>query len=437
MRALLVDDDPGIRAIIARILVRSFEQLEIVECENGIEALEALSRQDYALMLLDIVMPVMDGFDLLERVRRVPATANLPVIMMTGMHDEKTVRRILSVGVTDYVLKPVRPTQLSDRVSRILTRQATVEQPPAVATASQPGFRPLELSSRARVVVADGDPDFRQFLQKSLSSRCQVEMAASGVEAFQRCVRQPPEAIFVGSGLGLIGPDILVRQLRGQARMSQLRIIGVEPARTLVQARKRGHFEAVIPRSFVADVMDEAVRSLVRRPASTSAVLSLVPDLAYVAMCASEEALGVALGRSVTHVPAAVPPAQWTASTMALGIGDASMPVQLRISVATENVTRLGRLLGVKGLLESSEPSDEGLSKLVAEMGRLIAAELSPRGVAVSLGEPSISYAAVTGSSPSSAVIEDIALEFAFPGDRLPIRVNALVLPVAVKAGAA
>jgi hypothetical protein len=122
---------------------------------------------------------------------------------------------------------------------------------------------------------------------------------------------------------------------------------------------------------------------------------------------------------------------------VALGIGDASMPVHLRVSVATDNVTRLGRLLGVKGLLESSEPSDEGLSKVVAEIGRLIAAELSARGVAVVLGEPSISYAAAIGSSPSSAVIEDVALEFAVPGDRLPIRVNALVLPGAVRTGAA
>jgi DNA-binding response OmpR family regulator len=436
MRALLVDDDPSIRAVITRILNRQFEQVQIVECQNGMEALEELSRDSYAMVLLDLAMPVMDGFDVLEGLRRSPATARIPVIMMTGVNDEATVRRILSVGVTDYILKPVRPGQLCDRVSRIVAQLTPDDHQDAHHIA----FVPLELTGETRVLIADGDNDFRQFFRKALVQKCRVEAADSGLDAFQRCLQQPPDVLFVGSDLGLVSGEILVRKMRDHSRLAEIRLIGIEPQKTLVHARKRGLYEAVILRTFVTDVFDEAINSLLRRPGTPSDILTLVPDLKLVAISASEEALSAMLERSVSLKPVVAPPAQWAAATVAMQIGRDATALHVRLSAASKHLARLGQRLAEKGVVASDEANEQALPRLLKELVRALATECRCRNLAVVTGDPVCSKATTKKSSPAyQSSSDDIALEFDVSGERLGLRLDVCVAPtlIANQAGAA
>ena len=123
MRVLLVDDDATVRTVMQRILSRQFS-FDIDLCKDGPEALERLSREDYSLVLLDVTMPMMDGMDVLQSIRLNPETHHVPVIMITGLSDQRLVKQALREGISDFILKPVRPAELCERVARVLEKTA-------------------------------------------------------------------------------------------------------------------------------------------------------------------------------------------------------------------------------------------------------------------------------------------------------------------------
>lgn len=106
-KLLIVDDD-----IRLRKLVRTYGEVEHYECEeaaDGLSALEKLQDSDFDLVILDVMMPGLDGFETLERIRK---TSEIPVIMLTGF----------GLGVDDYVSKPFSPKELMARVGAVLKR---------------------------------------------------------------------------------------------------------------------------------------------------------------------------------------------------------------------------------------------------------------------------------------------------------------------------
>ncbi len=121
-RVLVVDDDPDVRALVE--LKLRLEGLEVVTAETGEEALAMLSMQSFDLVVLDLMMPGIDGIEVCRRIRE--RNADLPVIMLTARAQESDVERGLTVGATDYVTKPFSPRELMLRVRGVL-RRAGVE----------------------------------------------------------------------------------------------------------------------------------------------------------------------------------------------------------------------------------------------------------------------------------------------------------------------
>ena len=119
-RVLVVDDDPDVRSLVE--LKLRLEDLEVVTAASGEEALAQLSVQDVDLVVLDLMMPGIDGVEVCRRIRENPDTSHLPVIMLTARAQEKDVERGFTVGATDYVVKPFSPRELMVRVRGALRR---------------------------------------------------------------------------------------------------------------------------------------------------------------------------------------------------------------------------------------------------------------------------------------------------------------------------
>jgi DNA-binding response OmpR family regulator len=100
------------------ILVRA--GFEVLEAQDGTEALEEVRRRLPDVMLLDIMMPGIDGFEVCEILRGDEATADLPIIMLSARADAQSVSRGLSLGATKYLTKPVRPDDLTRHVREVL-----------------------------------------------------------------------------------------------------------------------------------------------------------------------------------------------------------------------------------------------------------------------------------------------------------------------------
>lgn len=119
-RVLVAEDDEISATILLHRLER--EGLDVVRYNNGKSAYEGALTETPDLVILDVKMPGMDGFEVLERLRRTPAYQKIPVIMLTSMGSEADVVRGFQLGADDYVLKPFSPTELTARVWRLLRR---------------------------------------------------------------------------------------------------------------------------------------------------------------------------------------------------------------------------------------------------------------------------------------------------------------------------
>ncbi|HYV44555.1 MAG TPA: response regulator transcription factor [Myxococcaceae bacterium] len=125
-RVLVVDDDPHLREVVGFALRQAGYAVE--EAADGRAALEAFRRRPPALLVLDVMMPEMDGLEVCRAVRQ---QSRVPIIFLSSRDDE--VDRILGLelGGDDYVSKPFSPRELMARVKAVLRRQAEVAAPPA------------------------------------------------------------------------------------------------------------------------------------------------------------------------------------------------------------------------------------------------------------------------------------------------------------------
>ena len=111
---LVVDDEPQARTMLRLILARA--GFEVLEARDGFEALSEVERAVPDVMILDIMMPGIDGFEVCERLRKDKQTADLPIIMLSAKADPKSISRGFSVGANEYLTKPVTPDELTRHV---------------------------------------------------------------------------------------------------------------------------------------------------------------------------------------------------------------------------------------------------------------------------------------------------------------------------------
>ena len=116
---LLADDDPSIRLMIRHVL--ESEEYDIVEAADGLEAIKAVEKHHPAIILLDAVMPGLDGFSTCEQIKD-KGFADIPVIMITGLDDDASVERAYDVGAIDFITKPIKWAVLKHRVKSVVSR---------------------------------------------------------------------------------------------------------------------------------------------------------------------------------------------------------------------------------------------------------------------------------------------------------------------------
>jgi CheY-like chemotaxis protein len=125
MPHILIVEDEVVLSNIMRVRLED-EKYKVTLVENGQDALRVLEKDIPDVILLDLIMPDMDGFEFLKEIKNVPAYQNIPVIVSTNLNQEEDISRVKSMGVTDYVVKSdVTMTQLADKVTEIVKRKTT------------------------------------------------------------------------------------------------------------------------------------------------------------------------------------------------------------------------------------------------------------------------------------------------------------------------
>lgn len=122
---LIVDDDPDVREAVKIVLETQPYQLTFAS--NGEECLEQVKKNTPDLIILDLLMPKKDGFEVIKELRGHPSYPRIPILVLTAVKKEAAGRRYeletaLRMDVDDYIEKPIQPDDLIDRVKRILAR---------------------------------------------------------------------------------------------------------------------------------------------------------------------------------------------------------------------------------------------------------------------------------------------------------------------------
>ncbi|GGP55064.1 two-component system response regulator [Shewanella algicola] len=123
---LLVDDDPVIRILMRKALTSSVEL--IIEASNGEEAIELFKRYSPDLILLDVSMDNMDGFECCSIIRALPEGDNVAIIMVTALDQPQDIQKAFNVGATDFMTKPVKWPLLSHRIQYVLKANKTIKE---------------------------------------------------------------------------------------------------------------------------------------------------------------------------------------------------------------------------------------------------------------------------------------------------------------------
>ena len=120
-KILIVDDDKHIRLSMVDHLKKALD-VDCIEAENGKEGLAKILVEKPDLVLLDVNMPIMDGFEVLNKIRSssVESLKKTPIIMLTGTSEKSVVMNILKMGVSGYLKKPVNSRQAVEKVKKIL-----------------------------------------------------------------------------------------------------------------------------------------------------------------------------------------------------------------------------------------------------------------------------------------------------------------------------
>lgn len=125
-RILVVDDDATVCSLAAACIRHALgEEYQISYAHNGQQALEAVRRERPDLVLLDILMPVMDGLEACRQLRSSPHTRDVPIIFLTGLGEEGDIDKGLALGANGYVVKPFSAATLAAQISELLVSPKT------------------------------------------------------------------------------------------------------------------------------------------------------------------------------------------------------------------------------------------------------------------------------------------------------------------------
>ena len=149
-KLLIVDDEVNIRAVVREYA--EFEDYEVDEAGNGMEAVEKVKANDYDLIIMDVMMPKLDGYSASKEIRK---HKNIPIIMLSARGEEYDKLFGFEIGVDDYVVKPFSPKELMARVKAVLLRSKAAAAP-AAPTAERMVFEGLEIDLAGREVYVDG-----------------------------------------------------------------------------------------------------------------------------------------------------------------------------------------------------------------------------------------------------------------------------------------
>jgi DNA-binding response OmpR family regulator len=237
---LVADDDPAILNLVMQLL-SSWAKVKCVE--NGRAAIEAVERRRFDLVILDSELPDVSGLDVLIRMGRTRLRSQ--VMMLSAVRDPDRVARLIAAGADHYLVKPIAPDHLIERVAFLLNRQKKV------------------------IMIVDDDPLIREIFRKRFTQRGhEVVLAANGTEALNMARRVLPQAIVLDRQMPRLDGIQVLQKLRREEETRSIPVIMLSARNSSdeIYAGYREGADAYIVKPFVPDRVIDCCEGFLRPP---------------------------------------------------------------------------------------------------------------------------------------------------------------------------
>ncbi len=213
-RVLVVDDDPNVRLFLERLLSKKFS-CTVETAKDGADALSKLKEFDAEVMLLDITMPVMDGVETLNALRQDDKFKNLEVIVLTAVSEKETVAKVMSMGVVDYMLKPLLYEQTYIRLKELFEIvRKRIQKRKLMETSDNEADANIDPSVEKFLLVLS-DEQLKRNLKENLTRLGYYVLDTdNGAEGLKLFVKYKPNKIIVGENIHLLNEKLFAQKIQ-------------------------------------------------------------------------------------------------------------------------------------------------------------------------------------------------------------------------------
>jgi two-component system cell cycle response regulator len=215
-KLLTVDDSKTVRIIVKKAF--KLYDCEILEAANGVEGLAIASKESPDVILLDVTMPVMDGIEMLTKLKSDAALKSIPVVMLTAEGGKDSVLKVAKIGVRDYIVKPFKEDLLVQKVGRIIDLKPISDTPSKAKSVFDP----------ATLLVVEDKPAILAQIQEGLKHTPWVIQGVTTTgEAIDACGRAPVDLVMISLSLPDDAAFTLFRVLRANLKTKYTPIFGL------------------------------------------------------------------------------------------------------------------------------------------------------------------------------------------------------------------
>ena len=381
MKALVVDPDRSSRGVVKRLL--SHVNVDVIEADNGLIALNQLEQADPDFVVLEIDMPILNGPDCLSAIRQSPVRPDIPVICITASGTRDNVHRMVALGVADFLLKPINPVEVLPRIKNLIIRVGQWRQ------------RQSNRSINSLLMV-DSDPNFLAFAKPLLDASFEildVGSSTSAAIAYRDAVPRPT-VVCLAEGLPLMSEDLLVDVIRRMAIEA-----GSNPPQFFlltngaeVPAEKLAKFAGIVKKTFIPqNFVDEFRRIVLREQSSYERMRHVVREaLRTELLTATQQTIGVMIGSEIAVISdeEVVCPQGVLAQVSLVEIAS-GVTLRTVIGSGRTEVEHMGSQI-VRREITIEEGANEVLAELANTIAGRMRASLMSRGFELRMGLPEV-----------------------------------------------
>jgi two-component system cell cycle response regulator len=250
-KVLTVDDSKTVRIIVKKAF-KPFD-CEIFEAANGVEGLAVAAKENPDLILLDVTMPVMDGVEMLTKLKADPALKGIPVIMLTAEGGRDNVLKIAKIGVRDYLVKPFKEEVLIEKASRVIDLKPMSESS-AKTTKS--------ILDPADILIVEDKPAIVQQIQEGLKhTPWKLRGVSSQAEAIDSMSKGTPDLILISLSLPDDAAFALFRLIRTNVKTKYTPVFALVVKTETVQQQQAQTvgFSAIITKPIDAQELESKI----------------------------------------------------------------------------------------------------------------------------------------------------------------------------------